>query len=290
MESITYHSFADKYQKTIFACSRKSEKNPLMINCAGTTVVRWTFKTQNLQGRADYYFLYLKTGSLNMTIANDEHTIYSGTLVLIPPNTPYIYQHVGNDELVYYWIHFTGSHAAEILRNFDLTPLPFISALPQVSSAVDYQMTKIFDTYIKGGRYRDYELSHCMDAILLDIAKHYEPSGNEYKKLSRSIRYINSNYTSDLKVPELAEMEFLSVSRYTTLFKEIMHISPYQYIIGLRINAACEMLRDSDLSVTKIAELLGFQNCFFFSKLFKVHMGISPTQYKKNKSVLQKDL
>ena len=58
----------------------------------------------------------------------------------------------------------------------------------------------------------------------------------------------------------------------------------YQYrsYFYLNYKLNLQMLRDSNLSVTQIAELLGFQNCFFFSKLFKKHIGISPMQYRKN--------
>ncbi|MBQ8141277.1 MAG: helix-turn-helix domain-containing protein [Clostridia bacterium] len=289
MESISYHSFNDKFKKTLFACNRSSDRAPIMVNCAGSTVLRWNFKSVNDIGRADCYFLYLKTGTLNISIAEDKHTIHSGTLIIIPPNTPYAYWHTGTDELIYYWIHFTGSHANEMLRRFDISPLPLIRSIPQISSAIDYQMAKIFDIYIKKGQYRDSELSHCMDAILIEIAKGSITAENSQRRLETSIKYINNNYTSDITVPELAQMEFLSVSRYTALFKEIMNTSPYQYIINLRLNAACEMLRNSTLSITKIAELLGFQNCFFFSKLFKKHLNMSPLQYRKSESVMSAD-
>jgi transcriptional regulator GlxA family with amidase domain len=150
-------------------------------------------------------------------------------------------------------------------------------------------MTRIFNCYIKNGFHRDVELAHFLDAMLIDIAKNASEPENKIQKLSTSINYINENYTKELNVPELAKMEFLSVSRYIALFKEVTGSSPYQYVISLRLNTACEMLRDSSLSVTQIAEVLGFQNCFFFSKLFKKHLKMSPTQYKKQSLNIKAD-
>ena len=281
MEAISYHSYTDKLKHTLFACNSQSDRLPLVVNCAGVTVSKWEFKTNNPCGRLDYYFLYLKSGSMIINIANDALTVHSGTLVIIPPNTSYMYHHTDSQEMIYYWVHFTGSSVESILQSFDMNSLPLILNIPHISSSIDYQMAKIFDIYIKKGHYRDNELSHCLNAMLIEIAKHSGKADTEHRRLSRSIQYINNNYTLELKIPELAEMESLSVSRYISLFNEIMHTSPYQYIIGLRMNAACEMLLNSNLSVTRISELLGFQSVFFFSKLFKKHMNISPVQYKK---------
>ena len=282
MQTISYHTFYDKAKNTLVACNLESDHLPLIVNCAGTTYIHWPFKTKNPQGRKDYYFLYLKTGTMNLSIDQTETTIFPNTLVMIPPNTPYGYSQQGSEQLFYYWIHFTGSYVQKCLDQFGLSPLPLIQELPEVLNAVEYQMQKMFDIFIKKDPFRDAELSHCLDAILIELAKHSHIPNDDAKKLSRSIKYIHSRYTSNLNIPELAAMEFLSSSRYSVLFNRIMHTSPYQYIINLRLKMACEMLRDSNLSVTQIAELSGFQSCFFFSKIFKKHLGISPLQYRKN--------
>lgn len=287
IQTISYHAFPDKAQNTLIACSQNSDHHPLTVNCAGTTFIQWPFRTKNAQGRKDFYFLYLKTGTMKLAIGEIETSISSNTLVVIPPDTPYAYSQPNSEPLFYYWIHFTGSYALSCLKEFDLFPLPLIRRNTDVLNPIEYQMQKMFDTFIKNGALRDAELSHCMDAILIEIAKHSHTENDDTKKLSKSIKYIHANYTSDIKIPDLAAMEFLSSSRYSVLFNRIIHTSPYQYIINLRLKAACEMLRDSNLGVTQIAELLGFQSCFFFSKLFKKHLGISPLQYRKNILLLQ---
>lgn len=226
---------------------------------------------------------------MKLSIGEIETVISSNTLVVIPPDTPYAYSQPNSEPLFYYWIHFTGSYALSSLKNFDLFPLPLIRKNADILNPIEYQMRKMFDIFIRNDALRDAELSHCMDAVLIEIAKRSHAENDDIKKLSKSIKYIHANYTSDIKIPDLAAMEFLSSSRYSVLFNRIMHISPYQYIINLRLKAACEMLRDSNLGVTQIAELLGFQSCFFFSKLFKKHLGISPLQYRKNILLLQEN-
>lgn len=282
MQTLYYRAYPDKNPNGNLICNRRSDEHRIVVNYAGTLVITWAFKTDNPYGRLDYYLLYLKTGTLYLTLGETEYTVSEGTLVLIPPETPYTYHNKNGETIAYHFIHFTGSDAAGFTERLSLAPLPLVRTLHAVSSALDYQMHKIFDIFIKNSDYRDFELANSAEATLIELAKYSSGYSREKNKLSKSIGYINDHYTSDLKVPELAAMDFLSVSRYTELFKKIMNTSPYQYIISLRLNSACDMLRDSNLSIEQIAELTGFRNSFFFSKLFKKHMNISPLQYRKN--------
>lgn len=282
MQTLYYKSFPDENRNTNLICGRCSSDYPIIVNCAGTVVINWAFRTDNPYGRPDYYLLYLKTGTLFLTVGANKYTVCEGTLVLIPPETPYTYHNKNGEAITYYWVHFTGSDAADLIERLSFSRLPLIRPLPHAGAAVDYRMLKLFDIFIKNDNYRDSELANCTEAMLIELAKASEPRRVGHNKLSRSIGYINDHYTSEIKVADLAAMDFMSVSGYTALFRKIMNTSPYRYIIGLRLDAACGMLRDSNLSVARIAELTGFQNAFFFSKLFKKHMNISPLQYRKN--------
>ena len=70
-------------------------------------------------------------------------------------------------------------------------------------------------------------------------------------------------------------------SYFQKLFKEIYGISPKKYIIQLKINHACDLLRLERYTVTQIAELCNFSDVYFFSRQFKEYMGITPTQFIK---------
>jgi transcriptional regulator GlxA family with amidase domain len=76
-------------------------------------------------------------------------------------------------------------------------------------------------------------------------------------------------------------MESLSNSRYITVFKENMGMSPSEYIINLRINVACDLLRNHDMSVKEVAASVGYDNAHFFSKIFKKKTGTTPKKYKE---------
>ena len=59
-------------------------------------------------------------------------------------------------------------------------------------------------------------------------------------------------------------------------------VSPKRYIIQLKINYACDLLKSGDYSVKETAEMSGFEDLYFFSRQFKEYMGMSPAKYKNN--------
>ena len=290
MQSICYQSYFEDFRYPYSSCNRESTLYPIVVNCAGRIVFNHPFNTDNPTGRLDYYFLYLKCGNLKITINDNTYSVNPGTLIIIPPNHKYSY-HNESDDIFYYYVHFSGSCVKEVLTSVNLYELPLIKSIPEASTAIEKNMFLIFDAYVKKGEFKEVELSNLFSDLLLNVAKTNTAKQPTKQKLNCSINYINQNYTTDIKLSTLASMEFLSVSRYVTVFKETVGMPPYQYVISLRLNSACEMLKNTNLTVTQISEALGFSNCFFFSKLFKKHVKLSPNQYKKQaKQVNQIDL
>jgi len=102
----------------------------------------------------------------------------------------------------------------------------------------------------------------------------------ESEPLARSLSYIKSLYTEPIKIPELARMEGLSVSRYNTVFREVTGTSPTRYIIDLRLKQAATLLLSTDLPIGRIGSTVGYEDNHFFSKIFKCYMGVSPQAYR----------
>ncbi|MGN1047441.1 MAG: helix-turn-helix domain-containing protein [Eubacteriales bacterium] len=93
--------------------------------------------------------------------------------------------------------------------------------------------------------------------------------------------FLRENFTTD----RLAAMCDMSESYFKRLFKEKYGVPPKKYIIQLKINHACELLRLERYTVTQVAEMCNFSDVYFFSRQFKEYMGITPTKFiKKYKS------
>jgi transcriptional regulator GlxA family with amidase domain len=113
-------------------------------------------------------------------------------------------------------------------------------------------------------------------------------AGGGRVSLHKSLSYINSLYTDRISVPELAEMENLSVSRYNAVFRSVTGMSPTKYIMGLRINHASTLLSSTDMDIGQIGEMVGYADKHFFSRVFKSYTGLSPREYRIKSSEQQK--
>lgn len=76
-----------------------------------------------------------------------------------------------------------------------------------------------------------------------------------------------------------------SYHHFRHLFKAKTGLAPFEYIIEKRIEAAKNLLSNTNKSITYISENCGFSSCSQFSMLFKKHCGLSPKQFRLNKKI-----
>ena len=93
--------------------------------------------------------------------------------------------------------------------------------------------------------------------------------------------FISSHYSEEIDLDKCAERCGFSRSRFTHLFTEVIGISPYRYQQKFRLEQACELLRSTALSVSEVAENVGFQDALYFSRLFRKRFGMAPSDMRK---------
>lgn len=279
MKSIGYHFYKNKDYVGIYGSNRESCERPLLINCAGNFHTESTFSTDAADGRLDYYLIYLQEGCLHVDLDGEEKICEAGDLIIYPPNKPYKYSHKTYAPLNYFWAHFTGRDVYDILNEYGFSELPYIKSLRE-GTGTSAKIQKFLDACAKQVKFKEAELALLFERLLLDFARAiYDDADTALKK---SITFINSAYNTDIRIPDLARMENLSISRFNYVFKEKMGVSPLEYIIRIRISYACDLLRETNLSVKEISSHIGYPDQHFFSRIFKAHTGMSPNYYRKN--------
>lgn len=100
--------------------------------------------------------------------------------------------------------------------------------------------------------------------------------------IDSALEYIHRHYTDvDISIGYLAQMCGISEDYFRKIFKLTHGVSPIKYINTLKVTYAKELLSSGMYSVTEAAELSGFADASYFSREFKTHTGVCPSQYVK---------
>lgn len=110
-----------------------------------------------------------------------------------------------------------------------------------------------------------------------------EHSLSQYSPIvKQALMFINLNISSNLTVKRVAHEVGLSPDYLTRLFKKELGVNIITYINRKRIYTSLELLKDTNLSIEEIGDLIGLSNTSYFYTIFKREIGISPKQYRNS--------
>jgi AraC-like DNA-binding protein len=102
-----------------------------------------------------------------------------------------------------------------------------------------------------------------------------------YLQIDRAVQYIRENFREQISISKLASMVDLSTRQLNRRFQDTFRVSPQAFIMKLRLQAACEELRQSNSPIAEIAIDLGFHDQSSFTLQFRKQLGITPSKYRK---------
>lgn len=108
---------------------------------------------------------------------------------------------------------------------------------------------------------------------------------NMSTRIDRVLQYMHKNYTTDLKVADLADLSALSVSGFHRMFLRYTNHRPTDYIIRLRIGKACSLLIKSDRAIAHISHDVGFNSLVNFNRQFKRQKNMTPREFRSKIAV-----
>ncbi|MFV0504974.1 MAG: helix-turn-helix domain-containing protein, partial [Lachnospirales bacterium] len=152
------------------------------------------------------------------------------------------------------------------------------------SPIIDDLLLKVWKKYKKPDDISIFEANTLFRKILEEVFLRCKKENNNeplevYKKI---INYIEHNYMNDISVSFLAELANINENKLLYIFKKYSELSVIEYIISYRLNVACELLSTTDMQINKISESVGYDDPFYFSRIFKKRFAMSPIHFRKN--------
>ncbi|MQL52285.1 helix-turn-helix domain-containing protein [Desulfofundulus thermobenzoicus] len=106
------------------------------------------------------------------------------------------------------------------------------------------------------------------------------PPADEVQVIERAKQFLSEHFAEDLSLAQIARQQFLSPFYFSRLFKQVTGVTVMDYLTGLRLQAARELLVRSDQPVSQIAGAVGYADPNYFSRVFRRHVGVSPSEYR----------
>ena len=235
-------------------------------------------------GLRDHYLIhYILEGSGTFSMDDKKYKLSKGQGFLIPPN---VITHYAADEdtpWTYIWVGFHGLKADAYLQRANLT---------RQKPVFDYQgedlqnyIFKMMDVDIFSN-YRDLKLQGYLFLFISELIKNSPKHSISAKSITdiyihEAITFIENNYSRPIKISDIAVNLSLDRSYFSNIFKKTLQKTPQQFLLDYRMNKACELLINPELSISNIAFSVGYTDAFNFSKMFKRIKGSSPSDYRK---------
>lgn len=241
--------------------------------------------------RKSYVLHVVKRGKGVLEINGKHYELKKGDAFLIPPDIEAWYEADKEEPWFYCWVGFTGLKSQEIMENAGFSskqPVRHIECVDELSVYVDKILDEYHLTYECELKRKAYLM--LFFSVLIEEYKKKAPyavysyPGSVYARYA--IDYINAHYNEKIKISELADYIGVTRSYLATSFKKAMGCSPQEYLINLRMDKASSLLKKTNMSVSSVANAVGYNDQLAFSKAFKQHFGISPRGYREEKDKL----
>lgn len=188
----------------------------------------------------------------------------------------------------YYVVHYKNIFTTEKFNSieeesFDLEIEDRLSLLKYCESIIDKSLSP--DNYSKFSCKVDF--IKLIDELIKNVrASQYN---DKLKLVNKSIEYINKNYSDAISISEIADILEIDRRRFSDIFQEVTGLSPIKYLTEYRLKEAKRLLKFSSYTISEIADMTGYNDCFYFSKNFKKNVGMCPRRYREiNNDIVQK--
>ena len=270
----------------------------LFLNCAGKTEIEpgvvyppnshpsgYYFNFEQGRMLNEYQINYITNGEGVYESHSGKFKVKPGSLMITKPGRWHRYKPLKGTGWVENYVGFSGHIAHQIFGRPWFTSKNAVIEIGHNEEIID-SYYKIF-SYVMEEKPGYQQVASGMIMKMLGFIVSYDKqkdfSGKRVEKIIQNACFsIRENVESEINFQTFAEENNIGYSYFRKMFKKYTGLPPVQYHLDLKVLRAKEMLLYTDKSVKEISYELGFQSIYYFSRVFKNKLGLSPSEIRKS--------
>lgn len=266
-------------------CRRMPVVQDLHVLAIGNFPAAHHHYVQRREGVPEAILIHCIQGRGWCRLGGRKWTLDEGKAIFIPPGEPHIY---GADDQAPWsinWVHFGGKRTQAYLDALGVSleqPLLNLPDAPVLVQAFEEIYSALQLGYTESSLMAlSTELGRFLGMLKAHQRAFYHKGRQAEQKIVESMAYMRENIERPLKLEDLAGRVHMSTPHYCALFKRQTNTSPILFLIRLKMQRACELLTSTDLPVSAVGRAVGYEDQFYFCRVFKKTLGLAPTEYRK---------
>lgn len=236
-------------------------------------------------GSSQFILIYCTEGKGWVESVNTRVSLAANQMYIISPKTVCRYGADNKNPWTVYWVHFTGENAAEYAPVTDkvIQVLPAHNARIEERIVLFKEILQNIHDYFNAEKvvYANICLKQFLTSVkYMDVYRSVKKESDN-DLLNKLISYLKNNVHKTILIDEMAEACNCSKSNIYKLFKTHLNSAPQEFFIHLKIEKARKYLINTRLKVKEISHKLGYDDPYYFSRIFTRHVGLSPAKYRK---------
>ncbi|MBQ2724718.1 MAG: helix-turn-helix transcriptional regulator [Clostridia bacterium] len=224
------------------------------------------------------------SGCFSCTMQGRTWTVSEGDLCFFPPGI--VFDRYVIEDLYLHYINITWNCTDDVLKESSYFPIGCVNLRDKARLQSTLNMlSTMAKTFVPC---RETVTTHYISDIWMQFLTDYGslisklPEYTNDPVIDKAIDYFTHNLHTSLSMPDVAAHCGLSPVQLSKKFTQIVGISPVKYLTSLRMQKAQRLLADTDLLVSQVSAMCGYENPLYFSRRFRETTGISPQQYKES--------
>lgn len=230
----------------------------------------------------EYQFVYVTKGRGVFESGGRSFLVHPGSIMVILPGVRHLYRPDYEVGWMEYWVGAKGPYLDTLReKGFLSSEKPFYDVGLQKNLLEIYM--HIFEEVKTQAPLYQARASSYLILLIAEIISH-ERKGVHYSHSAQLVEkakfLMEENIYGDINVHAISDMLGVNTVHLNEVFKSYTAMTPYQYFISIKIHRAEEVLEQGGVSIKEAAFRLGFKDQYYFSRLFKIKTGISPSRWK----------